>query len=250
MSFIIDTALNGQEAYAGKAYFFKGDQYVRYDWNSGQVDSGFPLDLGLWQLPGDFRLGVDAARGDLHYYRYQVGGPWTRWKPDQTLARWARVQRRLSIGAHTARPVWFALRQANADGLVSVSSDEALNPGTNFGVRITVHTTQNGSHRPISNSEFVIDGAIAAFHDDQLSDELVAALLPKLPSVTEHELRHALRHTAGPVFPTPAVQISKSGLVQINPADDRCWLGEYTVSKDSTSRRPELSGELFSIREA
>jgi len=144
--------------------------------------------------------------------------------------------------------VWFALRQANADGLVSVSSDFDLEPGANFGVRITVHTTKSRSHKAISNSEFVIDGTIAAFHHDPLSDELVAAVLPKLPSVTERELRDALSCCAGPVFPTPAVQISKNGSIQISPDDDRCWLGEYAVRQDSTSRWPELTGELFTIR--
>ena len=66
----------------------------------------------------------------------------------------------------------------------------------------------------------------------------------KLPAVTEREFRHALSCCAGPVFPTPAVQIFKDGSVQINPADDRCWLGEYTVRQNSTSRWPELTGEL------
>ena len=194
-------------------------------------------------LPPPPPIPIDLISGHLHYYRYQVGGPWTTWKPDQTIARWAHVPRRLP-GDDTARPVWFALRQANADGLVSTSSDGALERGMNFGVRITVHTTKSRSHKAISNSEFVIDGTIAAFHHDQLSDELVAALLPKLPAVTEREFRHALSCCAGPVFPTPAVQIFKNGSVQINPADDRCWLGEYTVRQDSTSRWPELTGEL------
>jgi hypothetical protein len=172
---------------------------------------------------------IDLTSGHLHYYRYQVGGLWTTWKPDQTLARWVHIPRRLR-GDDTARPVWFALRQANANGLVAVSSDDALEPGTNFGVRITVHATKHRLHNPISNSEFVIDGTIAAFHDDQLSDELVATLLPKLPAVTDLEFRHALSCSAGPLFPTPAVQISRNGYVQINPADDRCWLGEYSSS--------------------
>lgn len=143
--------------------------------------------------------------------------------------------------------MWFALRQANADGLVSVSRGAALEPGTKYGVRITVHVTKDRSHKAVSNSEFVVDGTIAAFHHDQLSDELVAALLPKMPTVTDHELRHALSCCAGPVFPTPSVRISKNGSVQINPDDDRCWLGEYTVRQDSTTRWPEVSGELFTI---
>jgi hypothetical protein len=191
---------------------------------------------------------IDLVSGHLHYYRYTTGGSWTTWEPDQTLARWQHVPRRISIGTDTARPVWFALRQANANGLVSIFANKPVAPTTNFGVRITVHTTPTGSHRPTSNSEFVIDGAIAAFHDDPLSDALTTALVPRLPTVTEPEFRHAMSYLAGPLFPTPAVRISTNGTLQISPADDRCWLGEYTIARDSQSRWPEVSGELFTIR--
>src|SRR5438067_540829 len=61
MSFIIDTAINGQGRYAGKAYFFKGNQYVRYDWNSEQVDTGYPLNLTEWNVPEAFQVGLEAA---------------------------------------------------------------------------------------------------------------------------------------------------------------------------------------------
>ena len=54
MSFIIDTAINGQGLYAGKAYFFKGNQYERYDWNSEHVDTGYPLNLTEWNVPEAF----------------------------------------------------------------------------------------------------------------------------------------------------------------------------------------------------
>ena len=65
----------------------------------------------------------------------------------------------LSVGTDTARPVWFALRQANTDGLVSIQNVDTLRPGAPFGVRIVVHTTNNRSHKAITNSEFVVDGA-------------------------------------------------------------------------------------------
>ena len=160
-------------------------------------------------LPPPPPIPIDLISGHLHYYRYQVGGPWTTWKPDQTIARWAHVPRRLP-GDDTARPVWFALRQANADGLVSTSSDGALERGMNFGVRITVHTTKSRSHKAISNSEFVIDGTIAALHHDQLSDELVAVLLPKLPAVTEREFRHALTAAPGRCSRLPRFKSSRT----------------------------------------
>ena len=41
----IDAALKGQEKYAGKAYFFKGDQYVSYDWKTETIDSGYTQPL-------------------------------------------------------------------------------------------------------------------------------------------------------------------------------------------------------------
>ncbi|AGB27399.1 hypothetical protein Mycsm_07307 (plasmid) [Mycobacterium sp. JS623] len=192
---------------------------------------------------------IELPSGHLHYYRYSVGGTWTSWEPDRTLARWARVPRRIADGTDTARPVWFALREANARRLVSVAGDCALEEDARFGVRVTVHAAKNKSHIAITNSEYGIDGVIAAFHDDHLSDELVAAMLPKLRSVSEDELRRALGSVAGPVFPTAAVEVSAQGAVRINPADERCWVGEYSVRRDdSVGRYPEISGELFTIR--
>ncbi len=190
---------------------------------------------------------IDLVSGHLHYYRYNVGGKWTTWEPEQVIASWTRVPRRMPSDG-SARPAWFAMRQANAEGLIDVSAESGQLRHDKFGIRITVHIPKNLSHKAIANCEFLIDGAIAAFHHDQLSDELVAALLPRLPGVAEHELRRALSCCAGPLFPTPAVQVSSGGAVQISPADDRCWLGEYTVRRDSTSRWPEISGQLFTLR--
>jgi hypothetical protein len=49
MKKIIDAAINGEGKYGGKAYFFRGDQYLRYDWNSDSMDSGYPLPIaGNW----------------------------------------------------------------------------------------------------------------------------------------------------------------------------------------------------------
>ena len=64
---------------------------------------------------------IDRIGGDLHYYRYTVGGQWTTWEPAETLARWDRVPRRLPDDG-SARPVRFALREANADRLVWLST--------------------------------------------------------------------------------------------------------------------------------
>lgn len=53
---MIDAGLNGQRQYAGKAYFSKGDRYVRYDWTQDKVDEGYPKSIaGTW--PGIEHLG-------------------------------------------------------------------------------------------------------------------------------------------------------------------------------------------------
>jgi hypothetical protein len=181
----------------------------------------------------------------LHYYRYQAGGQWTTWEADQTLARWSRLPRRVP-GDGSARPAWFALREANAEGRVELTG-ERLDPDAAFGVRITVHATSNGPRNAISNSESIIDGIIAAFHNDDLSDELHSALTSKLRNITAAELGGALESQAGPLFGTPAI-FTNAGSVQISPADERCRLGELQICNDSNSRWPELSGEIFTIR--
>ena len=57
----IDAAINGGGAYAGKAYFFRGNQYVRYDWAKDRPDDGYPQALAAWKFPGEFANGIDAA---------------------------------------------------------------------------------------------------------------------------------------------------------------------------------------------
>lgn len=56
----VDAALNGQSPYEGKAYFFKDDKYVRYDWTADTVDQK-PRPLSAWGLSGAFASGVDCV---------------------------------------------------------------------------------------------------------------------------------------------------------------------------------------------
>jgi len=58
-----DAALNGQGSFAGKCYFFKGDSYIRYDWNADRADAGYPKKIGdSWHnLPDGFKSGFNAA---------------------------------------------------------------------------------------------------------------------------------------------------------------------------------------------
>jgi hypothetical protein len=56
----IDAALNGQGAYEGKAYFFKGDKYARYDWKSDQFDL-VDQKLSAWRLGPGFDSHLTAC---------------------------------------------------------------------------------------------------------------------------------------------------------------------------------------------
>jgi len=195
--------------------------------------------------PPDPPAPIDLIGGHLHYYRYEVGGQWMKWEPDQTLARWDHIPRRLP-GDGSARPVWYALRDANANGLISFSGYK-LDPGARFGLSLTLHATGQGPRNAISYSEELVDGTIAAFHDDRYSEELLLAAANRFPGVTKEELRRAFEHPVGPLIGTPAIRATH-GRIWISPADERCKLGELTIRKDSTSRWPELSGRLMTIR--
>jgi hypothetical protein len=190
---------------------------------------------------------VDLIGNHLYYYRYQEGGHWITWETDRILARWSRLPRRVPSDG-SARPAWFALRQAHAQGRVALTGEQ-LDPHTNFGLRLIIHATSSGPRNAISNSESVVDGTIAAFHNDQYSDSVFSALTLKLANVPLEELRRALNSPVGPLFDTPAIR-EKAGYLQISPADEFCRAGELVIRDDSRGRWPELSGELFTIRPA
>jgi len=59
----IDTAVTGKGPFAGKAYLFKGNQYVRYDWATDKTDPGYPRSIAaMWPgLPAGFTSGIQAA---------------------------------------------------------------------------------------------------------------------------------------------------------------------------------------------
>jgi hypothetical protein len=68
----IDAAVEGIGEHAGKVYFFKGDQYLRYDLEKDVMDSGYPLALSAWKLPGNMNNGIDAALNGLEAYKGKV----------------------------------------------------------------------------------------------------------------------------------------------------------------------------------
>jgi hypothetical protein len=74
----IDAALSADGPYKGKAYFFKGDQYIRYDWAAQRVDNGYPKSISVtWKhWPLEFNEGIDAAlsgggrfRGKAYFFK-------------------------------------------------------------------------------------------------------------------------------------------------------------------------------------
>jgi hypothetical protein len=63
----LDTAMGGKAAYAGFAYFFKGAEYIRFQWSGPRgLNPAFARPLSLWNLPGNFNLGVDASFNGRH----------------------------------------------------------------------------------------------------------------------------------------------------------------------------------------
>ena len=73
-----DAAVGGQGPFAGKAYFFRDNQYIRYDWASDRTDPGYPKSFPLlWPgLPPAFTTNVQAAlngqgpfAGKLYFFR-------------------------------------------------------------------------------------------------------------------------------------------------------------------------------------
>jgi hypothetical protein len=188
---------------------------------------------------------IELVGGHVHYYRYTIGDQWLDWEPDETIARWDRLPRMLPDDG-SARPFWYALRDANANRLIPA-------PGThvdlrqNFGLRLTVHATRSGPRNAISFCERIFDGTIAAFHNDRYSEALLSALATKFTRVSEQELRRALDHPVGPLFDTPAIRATP-GFIQFSPADEHCKLGELMILQDSKGKCPEVSGELFTIR--
>lgn len=88
----IDAAVSGQGPLKGKAFFFKGDRYIRYDWATDRIDPGYPKGIsGRWPgMPYAFTTGIDAAingtgasQGKVYFFK---GDQYIRydWAKDKT----------------------------------------------------------------------------------------------------------------------------------------------------------------------
>ena len=74
----------GGTPYEGKAYFFRGDEYIRYDIAADRADPGYPCKIGGGNWPGLFTEDIDAAcvwpegtpyAGKIYFFR---GGEYLR----------------------------------------------------------------------------------------------------------------------------------------------------------------------------
>ncbi|BAZ49247.1 hypothetical protein NIES4103_18580 [Nostoc sp. NIES-4103] len=72
----------------GKAFFFKGNQYIRYDLDSDRADEGYPYPIGGTTWPGlePFADGIDAAfshNGKVFFFK---GNQYIRYDLDRNRA--------------------------------------------------------------------------------------------------------------------------------------------------------------------
>lgn len=92
----VDAAMNGEKSFEGFAYFFKGDQYVKYDWGNDQPVIGYPKALSLWKLPGGVSNGIDVAfngRGKFEGFGYMFkNGEYVKydWANDKPVSSYPR----------------------------------------------------------------------------------------------------------------------------------------------------------------
>lgn len=56
-----DAAGDGAGKYDGKAWFFSGGRYARYDWAANAMDPGYPADVSAWGLPQPAAAGPAAG---------------------------------------------------------------------------------------------------------------------------------------------------------------------------------------------
>ena len=83
-----DAALNGRGPFAGKAFFFRGDSYVRFDWKNDRADPGYPRKIadGWNHIADGFKQGLDAA---VEGYGASAGKGYLFKGPDYVRYDWA-----------------------------------------------------------------------------------------------------------------------------------------------------------------
>jgi peptidoglycan hydrolase-like protein with peptidoglycan-binding domain len=94
----IDTAIDGEGPFLGKAYMFKGPDYLRYDYGEDLPDPGYPRSIAAtWRgLPAAFTSNLDAAINGQKQFAGKVylfkGAEYVRydWAADKTDAGYPR----------------------------------------------------------------------------------------------------------------------------------------------------------------
>jgi hypothetical protein len=83
----VDAAVSGHGPFEGWGYFFRGAQYISYNWAQDKV-VGAPKALSVWKLPAAFATGIDAvvngANGKRAYFfrnHQYVAYDWAQDKP-------------------------------------------------------------------------------------------------------------------------------------------------------------------------
>jgi len=143
------------------------------------------------------------------------------------------------------------MKSAGTAGHIEVLAPP-LNDATPFGLRLLVHATPPGPRQAAAISETLVDGVIAAFHAGATSTEAVtiaAALTPRLPGTDASEIA-ALAATSAPrpLFSQHPFVV-RGNYIQISPHDELCYVGEVTIHADAQGQFPQISGELFTIRQ-
>jgi hypothetical protein len=125
-----DAALAGDGKYAGKAYFFRGAKYSRYDWNEDKFDL-VDQDVRRWGLGERFQTGVDAcltvkesgSKSSAYFFK---GAEYARYDwPDDKAAPGYPLP--IAAGWPTGCAVWASHSQVPENVCVDPRLDSAKN---------------------------------------------------------------------------------------------------------------------------
>ncbi len=189
---------------------------------------------------------ADLAAG-VHYYGYAAEPDFQVWEPDQELASWSGVPRRLPDDG-SARPMWLALREAVVDGRLALPSGPVAD-GTRFGLSLTVRAPLRGPRSAPALSEALVDGVLCALHagapatDQGRVAELLAA---KIPSVSQERLSDLV--VERPALFAGSPFLLSGSRVQLSPCDEFCDAGEIVIQPDPTVSTLQVSGRVYTLK--
>jgi hypothetical protein len=125
-----DAAVAGDGKYSGKAYFFRGAKYARYDWQQDKFDL-IDQDVSRWGLGERFQTGIDAcltvkesgSKSSAYFFK---GTEFARfdWQDDKAVPGYPLP---IAAGWPTGCAVWASHSQARTN----VCFDPRLDSGKN-----------------------------------------------------------------------------------------------------------------------